>query len=556
MILRPRQKIFVDHCVAALTKHGNTLGVAPTGAGKTIMLSAVAGRLYTQGHKKICVLAHRDELVSQNRKKFKLLNQNLLTSVYNASEKDVSGDAIFGMVQTLSRENNLASLPPIDLLVIDEAHHATASSYENIIQHVKDVNEKALVFGLTATPNRGDKKGLRPIFSNVADQIKVAELIASGHLVPPKTFVVNVGSTQEKLSSVKKTVFDYDMGAVEKIMNKDLINDEVIRHWREKAQGRKTVVFCSTVVHAQTVYAAFQSEGIKAAIVHGELSRSERAANLSAYENGDADVIVNVAVLTEGWDYQPTSCVILLRPSSFKSTMIQMIGRGLRTVDPALYPNVIKKDCIVLDFGNSTQIHGCLEEDINLDGREVQGDMPTKECASCGATISIFSQECPLCGHVFERVEDMQEELLIEETHLTEVDLMKRSPFLWEDIFGDQSAFIACGFNAWSLAIFHRGNWHALGGGKGLQTKLLSIGEKKTVFALAADFLNERETDDSAHKSQRWVIQPATQKQLHYLPAQFKNNFGLGRYRASALLNFQFNQKEIRQILRRAGGAL
>ena len=78
-------------------------------------------------------------------------------------------------------------------------------------------------------------------------------------------------------------------------------------------------------------------------------------------------MVVNVAVLTEGWDHPPTSCVVLLRPSSYKCTMIQMVGRGLRTVDPQEHPGVIKTDCIVLDFGTSSLLHGSLEQDVDLD---------------------------------------------------------------------------------------------------------------------------------------------------------------------------------------------
>jgi DNA repair protein RadD len=94
----------------------------------------------------------------------------------------------------------------------------------------------------------------------------------------------------------------------------------------------------------------------------------------AAYSAGKIQVVVNVAVLTEGWDDQPTSCVVLLRPSSYKSTMIQMIGRGLRTVNPEEHPGVIKSDCIVLDFGTSTLLHGSLEQDVDLVGHEGTGN--------------------------------------------------------------------------------------------------------------------------------------------------------------------------------------
>src|SRR5690606_19399998 len=132
----------------------------------------------------------------------------------------------------------------------------------------------------------------------------------------------------------------------------------------------------STVDHAENVTHAFIAAGIPAVLVHGELSTPERKAALARYETGDAQVIVNVAVLTEGYDYPPTDCIVLLRPSSYKSTLIQMVGRGLRTVDPNEYPGVTKTDCIVLDFGTSTLMHGSLEQDVNLDGREGSGEAP------------------------------------------------------------------------------------------------------------------------------------------------------------------------------------
>jgi DNA repair protein RadD len=127
MILRPRQKLFVERSLTALAAHGNTLGVAPTGAGKTVMLSAVAGGLL-QGGGKACILAHRDELTSQNETKFRKVNADVSTSVVDANTKNWSGRATFAMVQTLCRPQTLDSMPTLDLLVVDEAHHSTAGA--------------------------------------------------------------------------------------------------------------------------------------------------------------------------------------------------------------------------------------------------------------------------------------------------------------------------------------------------------------------------------------------------------------------------------------------
>ena len=223
--------------------------------------------------------------------------------------------------------------------------------------------------------------------------ITVNELIASGHLVRPRTFVMDVG-VQKRLKEVKKTAGDYDMAEVEDIMNTSPINQAVVTHWKAHALERQTVVFCSTVKHAHDVQQCFIKAGITAVLVHGEMSDLEREQTLSAYTTGKAQVIVNVAVLTEGWDHPPTSCVVLLRPSSYKSTFIQMVGRGLRTVNPNDYPDRIKNDCLVLDFGTATLAHGAIEQTADLDDGIV-GEAMTKTCPECDAEVYAAVLECP-----------------------------------------------------------------------------------------------------------------------------------------------------------------
>ena len=193
MLLRPRQKEFVERSLEALISHGNALGVAPTGAGKTILFSEVIGRYIKANAAKALVIAHRDELTNQNKAKFSLVNPLISTSVFDSKYKSWNGQVTFAMVQTLSLEANINTMPPIDLLVIDEAHHAAANTYRIIIKKALQLNPNCIVFGVTATPNRSDGKGLRDVFSNVCDQISLGELIRSGHLVTPRTFVIDVG---------------------------------------------------------------------------------------------------------------------------------------------------------------------------------------------------------------------------------------------------------------------------------------------------------------------------------------------------------------------------
>lgn len=564
MILRPRQKEFVNKSVAALQEHGNTLGIAPTGAGKTLMLSAVIGEVLKNDSKAL-ILAHRDELTSQNQDKFLRINPEIRTSVFDAKSKSLAGQVVFAMVQTLSRKSNLEQLPAFDLLVIDEAHHSPSESYQNIIREIKKQNSRTLIYGVTATPKRSDKKDLSAIFSNVADQIKISELIASGHLVRPRTFIIDVG-TQKDLKNVKKTAGDFDMKAVEEIMNKSPITEEVFAKWYELANDRKTVIFCSTLVHAKAVHDVFNDHGVKTVFIHGDLSETERKSVLSDFEQGDAKVIVNVSVLTEGWDYQPVSCVVLLRPESCKSTLVQIIGRGLRVVDPTLHPRVIKEDCIVLDFGTSSLTHGCLEVDAELESskkpkKEIT-PAPQKQCPDCKTFVPASCNSCPLCEYDFSNKSEEVVKGELSGFAMSEIDLLTaRSNFQWCDVFGDEAAFMACGFNAYSGVFLLNNHWYAIGGSDG-HLKLLSCGTKEVCLAQADDFLNENETYENAHKSNRWLNETASVRQLQCLPSEYRNDFSITKYKAANLLKFYFNKSSIQKLLfeadatRRLGGAL
>jgi len=255
MLLRPYQEVAVSDACKALDKHNNTLVVAPTGAGKTIMLSALVGKRHKKG-KRVLVLQHRDELVSQNKEKFERVNPLISTSIVNGTVKHWEGDAVFSMVQTMSRDRNLRDRPLFDMVVIDEGHHAAAPTYTKVIDAVLKDNERAEIVGFTATPNRGDGKGLRGVFNNCAHQIELATLIREGFLVRPKSYVIDLG-VGDQLDRVTKRGKEYDMEEVAAIMDRSVINERIVDEWKDKAGDRKTVVFCSTVLHAEHVCEAF-----------------------------------------------------------------------------------------------------------------------------------------------------------------------------------------------------------------------------------------------------------------------------------------------------------
>jgi DNA repair protein RadD len=578
MIPRTYQSRVVGRAVRALRKFNNTLIVAPTGAGKTLMLSFLSKEIKP---KKVLVLQHRDELVEQNSEKFRAVNGKFSISHFNANTKSWQGRAVFAMVQTLSRPKNLLTIPKgIELLIIDECHHVAAESYVKIVNAVRDINPGCMIAGFTATPMRGDKRGLRAAFDNCADQITLRELIELGFLVPPNAFTIDVG-VREELSKVRKLASDYDPGEVAEIMNKRIINKEVVRNWKEKAGDRKTIVFCSTIKHAEDVCASFRNEGFTSECVDGKMPKAARRALLKRFQGNDFQILVNVGVLVEGFDEPTVSCVVLLRLSSFKSTVIQMVGRGLRIVNKREHPGVIKKDCIVLDFGTSLLTHGDIDAEVNIngkkklkDGDEEAGTAPFKICPlegsttspyllpdtnglyGCGAEVPAGVRNCPFCDFTFEKPfdEGTEDDAIM----LTEIDLINRSPFRWVDLFGTGKVLVASGFDSFSIVVSKDGdNWHSIGKEKN-QRILTHIGTtgKAQAIALADDFLRQRETGLSANKATRWMTEPATLKQAGLLQRfgynVLTNPFGADNFTklsATAHLNFVWNRRQIEKLI-------
>ena len=567
MILRERQKIFVSKCVAALIQKRNTLGVAPTGAGKTVCMAGIAKEIRPKLKDPMLVLQHRDELVAQNARTFvRFMGSGECTPrIINAEKKvfDRSKTGMhFAMVQTLSRPENLEKLPRLGALFIDEAHHAVADSYMRLIHHAKKDNPDLLVYGTTATPNRGDRKGLIGIFDNCADQVTIQELIAAGHLVKPRCFVVDVG-TQEGLGKVKRTAQDFNMTEVEKIMNKRAINEEVVKHWQERAGDRQTIVFCSTIEHARDVMMMFQEKGVKAGMIDGIMPSGERRQILKDYDEAKLQVLVNVAVLTEGFDNQPTSCVILLRPSSWKSTMVQMIGRGLRKIDPETYPGVIKDDCIVLDFGTSILVHGDLMDEPDLQGVGV------KECSVCESTVPEQARECPICGFEFPREEHPEGEGAgasgggerpdeMSGFAMTEIDILESSPFKYETMCGGLVQ-MCTGFTAWACVVcYTNGRFYAIGGKsdpenpKRKETHLLAnAGDYMVALQTADDWMREHGDAAAAKKSKRWLTQAPTDNQINLLnkigrDITMGDRMSLTKYHAACMISWEFNWKAIK----------
>ncbi len=558
IILRSRQETFVKKSVTALNKHKNTLAVANTGFGKTIAMAAITGQVIKK-KKKALMMAHRDELTRQNSEKFKLVNPDTTISLFNADQKSFLGQTVFSMVQTLSMEKNLVKMTPVDLLAIDEAHHSASDTYQRVIGRAIELNNKVKILGVTATPERSDNKGLRKTFSNVADVVTITEMIHAGHLVPPRALVIDIG-TQAQLKNVKKTAADYDQAEVEAIQNTKFNNDQIVAKWLELASDRPTVIFSSTIDHAEDVAEAFQNGGVDARAVHSKMGKKKRRETLAAFDQGEFPVMVNPAVLTEGWDCQICSCIILLRVSSHKSVVIQMVGRGLRKVDSALYPGVIKLDCLVLDFGISLLNAGNLNSTVVLKDDGKEGDpenVQKKTCLgrldsgeSCLAELPIQTMVCPLCGYEF-KVELSEDGFYDEmaELKLIELDLINTSPFRWIRLWDSDRLLIANGFDAWACVCSPNGvDWYSIGG-MGRKVDVLGVSNRSGAIASSDDFMRQNESSRTAKKAAAWQTQPASPKQMEILARALGMCQSLSKIQAAAYITFAFNRAKIERLM-------
>lgn len=548
MILRPYQARVVQNCIGALNEHRNTLLVSATGTGKTVMLSAITAE-QINGTCRALVLQHRDELTRQNSAAFIKVAPNIPISLYTAANKSWRGRVTFGMVQTMA--NAVDSMPKLDLLVVDEAHHVASASYQKVVGRAREVNPDVKILGVTATPERSDRKGLANVFTNVADIVTIPEMVQAGHLVPPRAMVIDIG-TQAALRTVKRSAGDYDQAEVEAIQNTTINNNQIVEQWLQSASDRPTVVFCSTVQHALDVREVFREMNVGAEAVYGDMPVKERRAILAAFDRGDVPVLLNPMILTEGWDAPVCSCVVLLRISSHKSTMIQMVGRGLRKLDPRRYPGRVKRDCLVLDFGISLLTHGDLNADVRLrykDDDKEPSEARKKDCPECKAKLPVQTRECPLCGYEF-RVELLEGGFYneLEELRLIEIDLLNSSPFRWVDLFPSGRCLVTTGFVSWAAVCSADGdNWFAIGG-QGKEAALLTIANRVGAISSADDFMRQHEKSASAKKAALWMREPASEKQMQLL-----NRFGFpGQYtkiEAAAFLTFGFNRSSIERVM-------
>ncbi len=347
LTLRPYQAEAIERTEAAEARGvRRQLGVAATGLGKTIVFCALA----QQRGRRTLVLVHRDELVRQAVAKMREVWPGVDVGVVKAKENEVHADVVVASVQTLSRATRLAQLTgAFDLVIVDEAHHTAADTYRRILDAVgAGTDNGPLLLGVTATPDRGDGKGLDDLFDEITWVYDILWGIRSGYLCDVRGLRVTVDALD--LSGVRMNRGDYDAGQAGQAMTDADAPAVIVRAWQQHASDRQTLVFTPTVALAEEVALAFKHAGVRAECVSGGTPLDDRRAILASYAAERTQVLVNCAVLTEGYDNPRTDCVVVARPTKSRALFTQMIGRGTRK-HPA------KADLLVLDVVGATGLH-------------------------------------------------------------------------------------------------------------------------------------------------------------------------------------------------------
>jgi superfamily II DNA or RNA helicase len=373
MNLRPYQ----EHAVAAVeqahAEHQAALLVLPTGCGKTVVFSHLAARQ----PKRTLILAHRQELVEQAAEKIRAVTgEHAAIEMGNrySQERGVYAAAkvVVASVQTMiagfSGKRRMDRFRPNDfgLVVVDEAHHSAANSYRAVIEYFTK-HSGARVLGVTATPDRGDKKGLGDVFQTIAYQYEVADAISDGWLVPVTQQIVHVKSLD--FSEVRSRGGDFMEADLARVMQYEKTLQGVVAPAQELTSKLRTVVFATSVDHADRMAEMWNRYDAGCArSVSGRMNRDERRQLLTAFARGDFRVLTSCMVLTEGWDCPAVEAVVMARPTKSRALYAQMLGRGTRPL-PGLVDGVedayerrlrietsTKPELKVLDFtGNSAQ---------------------------------------------------------------------------------------------------------------------------------------------------------------------------------------------------------
>jgi DNA repair protein RadD len=360
MTLRPYQeKLNADILAAFDAGHRRILAVLPTGGGKTVNAAALIEHFVAQ-MRSVIIFAHTREIVRQTSDK--LTARGVQHGVIMAGLEDLQRPQALvqvASIQTLTARCIRTShqpLPPAHLVIVDESHHVLAQTYQNLIKQIREIYPDACVIGLTATPCRGDGRGLGGTFDILVEGPQVQDLIDLGFLVRTTFYAPPEAAMKRLVRGVETVGHDYNQKRLGERMDRAPLIGDIVSQYAKHGQNRRAICY-ATVAHSVHISERFNEVDIKCEHIDGTTPRGDRDAILQRLASGETQVVTNVGVLTEGFDAPVVGCIILARPTKSFGLYRQMVGRGLRPAEG-------KTDCIVLDHSGAVYRHGLPEDPV------------------------------------------------------------------------------------------------------------------------------------------------------------------------------------------------
>lgn len=400
--LRPYQKETVKKARKEIKTGRHSIIVQlPPRTGKTIIMAAIAKSATDKGNR-VLFLIHRKEVLDQAIKTFHTqgVNPDLLTA---------------GMVQTLIR--HVYRIKPPQLILVDEAHHALAASYQRILQAFP----KAYRLLFTATPIRTGRKQMDQVADDIIVGKSIRELTKEGYLAPFRYFEPPENLNWSLLK--KSSTGDFTQKSIDQVMT-SAVYGHVVKQYKRLASGKQAVVYASSISQAKSIAKKFNDAGISAREVDGETPTADRDAIVENFRQQKLMVLVNVNLFTEGVDLPNVDCVIMARPTASLSLYLQF---SMRCLNPRK-----GKTAIIIDHVKNSSRFGYPDDDRDWanaihthDGHSpvshhASQQIATVTCEHCFAVVrrnEIQDGKCPICGQPIKAPEEVT---------VKDVDLVER----------------------------------------------------------------------------------------------------------------------------------
>ena len=398
---------------------GNPLVVVPTGGGKSVIAAALIQEICEAWpEERILLVTHVRELIEQNLATLLRLWPEAPTGVYSAGLKrrDTRSRILFACVQSTYRRAE--ELGHFDIVIVDEAPRIPPKGfgmYQRLWAGLREMNPSIKMIGLTATPYRTDTgrldEGEGRLFHGVCYDCDIVQMIEDGWLSP----VTNQGVRAEiDTSDVHIRAGEFRADELEEAATVPGLVERSMEELIERARDRKSwLIFACGVSHAEQICSELDRRGVSNTAVFGHTPADDRDKRIAAFKRGDVTALVNVNVLTTGFDAPGVDLLALMRPTQSPGLYVQMVGRSLRT-SPG------KTDALILDFGGNVCRHGPLNKVRSVKAEGGAGEAMMKKCPTCLMLCFAATTICPECGHTFATAlrKPSHDEVPDEHTHL------------------------------------------------------------------------------------------------------------------------------------------